>query len=203
MIPVELAEIKTLTVSNYDQVRDELRTGDVLFCSGGSVASRIIRTITRSPYSHVGLVVRMLSIDRILLLESKWPHGVRAVALSSYLNNWKWSGKPYHGHLLVGRHARFNVKHEASVVQLLSELVDSMGQKYKIGRLIRIAVREVIALVGLRFGKLHFKKPACCSEYIYQVYTGLGLPFNLNKNGHVLPVDLACHAEMSLICRLR
>lgn len=83
-------------------------TGDLLLCSGAEPVSRIIQAATRSPYSHVALVVRMLSIDRILLLEVEWPYGVRGVALSSYFKDWNGSGKAYSGHLLVARHARFD-----------------------------------------------------------------------------------------------
>ncbi|MBK9162160.1 MAG: hypothetical protein IPM27_11545 [Nitrosomonadales bacterium] len=57
-----------MPVVDYHDIRDELRNGDLLFCSGNKPVSRAVQAVTNSPYSHVALVVRMLSVDRILLL---------------------------------------------------------------------------------------------------------------------------------------
>lgn len=43
---------------NYKDLRDEAETGDILLCAGESPASRMVRTLTGSQYSHVALLAR-------------------------------------------------------------------------------------------------------------------------------------------------
>ncbi|MQM32499.1 MAG: hypothetical protein CRU78_19210, partial [Candidatus Accumulibacter phosphatis] len=50
--------IARLPILDYDQVRDQLRTGDIVFCSGTYFFSQAIRWFTRSVWSHVGIIYR-------------------------------------------------------------------------------------------------------------------------------------------------
>ena len=50
--------------------------------------------MTDSPWSHVGVVFWLKSIQRVLLLESVESIGVRFAPLSKYLSDYK-KGKPY------------------------------------------------------------------------------------------------------------
>ncbi len=54
----------------YDEIRNELKTGDMVLFSGGGFISRIIQMYTRSKWSHVGLVVKDGWFDMLLLWES-------------------------------------------------------------------------------------------------------------------------------------
>ena len=47
-----------------------LRTGDILLFSGRGVTSEVIRLFTRSPWSHIGMVVRLPECSEPLVLES-------------------------------------------------------------------------------------------------------------------------------------
>ncbi|MFA6465271.1 MAG: hypothetical protein WCT30_05900, partial [Desulfurivibrionaceae bacterium] len=67
---LENKEIKALPVLAYPDVRAQLKSGDMLFTSGDYLISKAIQKMTGSPWSHVGIVFRLDSIDRILLLES-------------------------------------------------------------------------------------------------------------------------------------
>jgi hypothetical protein len=186
----------------YEEARDLIHTGDLLFCSGAKPLSRLIQTATRSPYSHVALVVRMLSIDRLLLLEAEWPYGVRVVSLSSYFKDWNGCGKPYSGNLLVARHAALDGENEEAMALFLSELVDILGNPYSLRRALRIGLRELAALVGLRFRELRLKKATVCSEYIHHAYSRLGINLPWNPKGYILPMDIASHCDISLVCRI-
>lgn len=201
-LPLNLADIRNTAVTPYADARDIIRSGDLLFCSGAKPISRIIQSATRSPYSHVALVVRMLSIDRLLLLEAEWPYGVRAVPLSSYFKDWNGCGMHYPGYLLVARHARLDADNEAALPMFLSELVDNLGRRYSLRRALRIGLREIVALAGLRFRELRLKKATVCSEYIYHAYSRLGIHIPLNHKGYILPMDIANHREISLVCRI-
>lgn len=61
-LPMKQTDIGELTSVTYKGVRPDINTGDFLFCSGTQPLSRIIQTVTGSPYSHVALVVRMWTI---------------------------------------------------------------------------------------------------------------------------------------------
>ena len=84
---LESNEIKELPVLPYSEVRAKLRSGDLLFTSGDYLVSKAIQKVTGSPWSHVGIVFRLDSIDRMLLLESVEDMGVRFAPLFKYL---KW-----------------------------------------------------------------------------------------------------------------
>ncbi|OGS93153.1 MAG: hypothetical protein A2061_04385 [Gallionellales bacterium GWA2_59_43] len=201
-IPQNLAEIAALPVADYRDIRAELRTGDLLFCIGAKPVSRAVQRITHSPYSHVALVVRMLSIDRILLLGAEWPYGVRVVSLSSYLSDWNGSGKPYPGHLVVGRHSGLDLKCDEVLKIFLSELIDVLGQRYSLRRVLRMGLRELAARIGLRFRRLRIKKATVCSEYVHHAMSRLGIKIRWNHKGYILPTDIAADPEVVLVCRL-
>ncbi len=54
----------------YDDIRNDLKTGDMVLFSGGGFVSRIIQMYTRSKWSHVGLIVKDEWFDMLLLWES-------------------------------------------------------------------------------------------------------------------------------------
>lgn len=201
-MPLSLQHIRQVPVTAYPEARATIRTGDLLFCCGAEPLSRIIQTATRSPYSHVALVVRMLTIDRLLLLEAEWPYGVRVVPMSSYFSDWNGSGKAYPGHLLVARHAALDVENEQVLPVFLSELVDALGRPYSLKRLLRIGLREAAALLGMRFRQLHMRKATVCSEYVYHALSRAGIDLPWNNKGCILPHDIASNREMELLCRM-
>ncbi len=54
----------------YSEIRDKLRTGDIVLFSGKGLVSTVIKRFTRSPWSHVGMVIRSIELDMLLLWES-------------------------------------------------------------------------------------------------------------------------------------
>lgn len=81
-------------------LRSRLDTGDVvLFCGAGRVSS-VIKRLTRSRWSHVGMVIRAQDLDLLLLIESttlspltdldtgERRDGVQVVALSERLSRF-------------------------------------------------------------------------------------------------------------------
>ncbi len=64
---------------SYDSIRPKLDTGDLVFFSGQSTASRSIQLVTRSRWSHIGLVVRISAWDQVLLWESTPVHDLKDV----------------------------------------------------------------------------------------------------------------------------
>lgn len=49
---------RPLDVNRYEELEPRLRTGDILLFHGDSRRSRVIEGVTRSKFSHVGMIVR-------------------------------------------------------------------------------------------------------------------------------------------------
>ena len=92
---------------DYAAFRHKIRNGEVLLCSGKAVFSKLIQRATGSIWSHVGFVMRMDSIDRVMVLESVESIGVRTVPLSTYLRDYDSEGHPYKGRMVLLRHKNF------------------------------------------------------------------------------------------------
>jgi len=96
------ADIKSQAVTRYKTIRPKLRSGDLFFCSGNYLISKAIRTFTKSPWSHVGIIFVIKQIDRVLLLESVEDMGVRFAPASNYFEEYEDS-EPYDGNIVLGR----------------------------------------------------------------------------------------------------
>jgi hypothetical protein len=150
----------------------------------------------------VALVVRMLSIERLLLPEAKWPYGVDVVPLSSYFNDWNGSGGSYPGHLLVAPPSAVSIGTDQALSVFLSDMVDALGRFYNSRRLLRIGLREMASLAGLRFNKLRIRKETMCSEYVHHALGRLGIDIPWNHKGYIVPHDIAMHEEVKFLCRI-
>lgn len=66
-----------------------IESGDLLFLRGTSIWSRAIRLRSESPFSHVGLAIRMQPpFDGLCVIESLEPYGVRLVPFSVW-ESWQ------------------------------------------------------------------------------------------------------------------
>ncbi|NKB49152.1 MAG: hypothetical protein GKS02_07285 [Alphaproteobacteria bacterium] len=59
-----------MTDATYAEVRPTLKTGDIVLMGGSSIFSRAIRMLTKSRWSHVGMVINIEQFDTVLLWES-------------------------------------------------------------------------------------------------------------------------------------
>ncbi|MBV9510415.1 MAG: hypothetical protein JO303_09060, partial [Caulobacteraceae bacterium] len=101
-IPSNVLEI--MPPSPYSQVRERLRDGDIVLCQGRDPFSKLIQWSTGSPWSHVGMVFRVDSLDQVIIVESVEKIGVRAVALEDFLSRDSAGAHPYPGKILFVRH---------------------------------------------------------------------------------------------------
>ncbi len=77
-----------MDLTHYLGVREGLKTGDLLVVEGQGLISKVIQWKTKSPYSHVGLLVRfsLLGINRVFLVHSTSKTGIVLLPLSRYLS---------------------------------------------------------------------------------------------------------------------
>jgi len=84
-------------MTHYEEIRDKIRTGDIVLFSGKGKISHGIKMFTKSKWSHVGMALRMPEYDAIFIWEStplsslkdaideRAKHGAQLVLLSERL----------------------------------------------------------------------------------------------------------------------
>lgn len=203
---IAVDKFPSVATTSYDTLRPKLRNGDILICSGSGVFSAMIQQATGSIWSHVGFILRLDSIDRIMLLESVEPIGVRTVRLSKYLTGYD-DERPYPGGLAVIRHKAFQSTVDKSGLTLLAQYaVDQFGYPYDKDEIAKIAARILASKVPFtkkQKAKIAPDKEFICSEYVGRCYESVNLPIQWNQLGFIAPSDFAADPNMSLVAVLK
>ncbi|OPY86393.1 MAG: hypothetical protein A4E72_01673 [Syntrophus sp. PtaU1.Bin208] len=190
---LERREIKALPVLSYTEMRTSLKSGDILFTSGDYLVSKAIQKVTDSPWSHVGIVFRLDSIDRILLLESVEDMGVRFAPLSKYLNDYE-NRKPYKGLAVLGRCQDVT---EETVAGISTFGIDELTQPYD-----KDEIAKILARITLGLGKKERDREYICSELVYECFARAGKIFAYNPKGFISPEDVWADEKLSLVGRI-
>ena len=182
--------LPALTTKTYDELRKEIRSGDILLCSGNAVFSNLIKNATGSIWSHVAFVLRLDAIDRIMLLESVESIGVRAVSLRSYLNDYNGTEQPYPGTMMLARHTDMKAE---NIQNLSKHAVDLLGHPYNTQEIIRIAARISMGSLGINANGIDelTQREFICSEYAYECFQSVGVKIEFDKLGFISPADFA------------
>ncbi len=179
---ITIKELSQLSVVKYHTIRDELRTGDIIFCSGSYMFSRLIQKFTKSVWSHVGIVYKDEKLNRVLVLESEKLIGVRFAPLSKYLKDYHGRNKPYKGFIAIGR---VNVQlAENEMNDLICFGMDELTKPYDNYEIVRIATRILFKL-----GKRADDRKYICSELVYAAFKRAELEFKY-KNKLISPDDI-------------
>ena len=188
-----------LPIKRYKQIRHHICSGDILLCSGNSPFSTLIQKATGSIWSHVGFVLRVDAIGRIMVLESVESIGVRAIPLSNYVRDYNATGKGYPGRLLIARHR--DVKEE-NIANLSRAAVDFLGYPYGKEEIIRIAARIGLHSMGISPTEMNLapQREFICSEYAHACFKSIGITIDYNPMGFIAPVDFARHPLVEMVC---
>lgn len=190
---IESKDIKALPVLSYSDLRAKLKSGDLLFASGDYLVSKAIQAVTDSPWSHVGIVFRLDSIDRILLLESVEDMGVRFAPLSKYLSDYE-NGKSYKGRVVL---ARCKDVDSNTVAGISTFGIDELTQPYD-----KDEIAKILARVTLGIGKKEKDREYICSELVYECFSHAGKEFAYNPKGFISPEDVWVDQKLSLVGRI-
>jgi hypothetical protein len=183
----------------YAAVRPLIQSGDLLLCSGSSPMSKMIQYSTGSHYSHVAFLLRLDTLDRLVVLESVESIGIRACTLGSYVADYNGSGQPYPGSLWIARHAQVNLQ-EARTFQVFScTALDLLGYPYGTQDILDITARIVGAKLGMPPRAVRTDKAYICSEFAYLVYQSIGVSVPYNHENFIAPADFATCAEVTLL----
>ena len=187
-------EIARLAVQRYDDVRRELRSGDLVFCSGSYVFSGLIQRFTRSVWSHVGIVYRDEHLQRVFILESETGIGVRLVPISKYLRDYHGRRRPYRGQIVV---ARVNPEPgDERVRQAVSFGMDLLTKPYDNFEIVRIAAR-----IAFRIGRRTQDRKFICSELVDECYRAAGVRF-ARRDKYISPDDIWRDPSVSMVARV-
>ena len=175
-------EILKLERVQYDAVRSTLKTGDLVFCSGNYLFSRIIQRFTKSVWSHIGMVYYDATLDRMLILESEKLYGVRVAPLSKYMKDYHGKNKPYKGLIAVARMQPELPQEELR--KAISYGMDELTKPYDDWEILRIAFR-----IMFNIGKQVNDRKYICSELVQVCYKQIGTVFNY-RNKIISPDDI-------------
>ena len=171
----------------YREYRDEMKTGDVIACQGFDLGARIIRKVTKSLYSHVGLLVRFTeaSVDRVFVLESLVEKGVLLWPLSRKLSDY--NGKAWWLPLrLTG--ARGTVTRQKKIrTRILRMAMEQLGKQYDLKAIKYMATKYLLRNKRIPEESHH---EFICSELVAYVFDRAALlPPDL-KTSDLTPGDI-------------
>jgi len=199
---ISAKKFPTGTVADYDDIRSEIKSGDILLCSGSGWFSKMIQGSTNSIWSHVGFVMRLDAVDRIMVLESLEPLGVRTVPLRKYLSDYDSKGNAYPGGIAIARHKMFEqIATPYKLMKFGQFAINLFGYPYDKDEIAKIAARIAISHIPFsRSDKTRLKrdKEYICSEYVWECYRSLGIKVEYDKRGFVAPADFAKAKEVNL-----
>ncbi len=205
--PISLTEFPNSAYKAYRWARRMIKNGDVMLCSGSGLFSTLIQEATGSIWSHVGFILRLEEIDRLMVLESVEPIGVRTVPLSKYLQDYDSNGRGYPGGIAILRHRQFAQKaREEGIKKLLSFAVNLFGYPYDKDEIVKIAARILSSKAPfspLAYERIKEDREFICSEYVYRCYREIGIEIKWDKRGFIAPSDFVKDENFELICALK
>jgi hypothetical protein len=187
-------ELQRMTLADYKtNLRPQLQSGDLLFASGNYMFSQTIQQVTKSLWSHVGLIVCIH--DRVLLLESNELMGVRLIPLSRYLHDFS-DNKPYDGMVVLARHHDMS---EAIARQAICAGMDELTQPYN-----HAEVAQIVYRVATNQERQHIATPHAyiCSELVHYCLEQAELPLVIDKRGFISPQNLWEQPQVEFLGRV-
>jgi hypothetical protein len=163
-------ELENEKVVSYKDIRDQLHTGQLVFCSGKYLFSGIIQRLTKSVWSHVAIIYRDEKLGRVLILEAEPFVGIRLIPLSKYLNDYKDNQKPYKGLMFIA-----DVEPKPSERELnkaISFGLDELARPYDNWEIFRILLR-----ILFRWGKKEKNRNYICSELVHDAFRRANIHF--------------------------
>lgn len=161
-------EIKNMQAMPYEKIRDGLKTGDIVFCSGSYAFSGIIQNLTKSVWSHVAVVYKDEELGRVLMLEAEPYVGIRLIPLSTYLHDYKGSKRPYKGQMVIARLQQDLPKEQLN--KGISFGLDALTRPYDNYEIFRIMMR-----ILFRVTKRERNRSYICSELVRDVFAKAGV----------------------------
>jgi hypothetical protein len=184
-------------VVDYRDIRADLRTGDLLLFGGRTWFSHLVEAFSDSPWSHVGMVMRLPQYDFVCLYEATALHdlqdldtqtvhdGVQLVPLSQRVRS-------YHGDISYRKLHGFELN-DTHHHQLLKLRHTFRGRPWEKNNLELIRAMWASIVGPSRHGRVDLSS-FFCSELVSKCYQTLGL---LDSGPQARPCDEYVPADFS------
>ena len=186
----------------YAEVRQVIRSGDLLLCSGSSAMSRMIQAATGSRFSHVAFIMRLDQLDRLLVLESVETRGIRAGTLRAYVEDYNGTGEPYPGTLTIARHLQMNLDESDHWRHVSTTAIDLLNYPYGTLDIMDITARIVGAKLGMAPRPPRTDRTYICSEYCQLILESIGISIPYDTRGFIAPSDFAICPDVTFLCEI-
>ncbi len=161
-------ELKELQKVPYEKIRDNLKTGDIVFCSGSYLFSGIIQRLTKSVWSHVAVIYKDEELGRVLVMEAEPYVGIRLIPLSKYLKDYKGKHRPYKGQMAI---AQLNIPvDKPHLGRGISFGLDELTRPYDNWEIFRIMLR-----ILFKISKRERNRSYICSELVRDIFAKAGV----------------------------
>ena len=163
--------------TRFDKLRDTIEDGDVILFRGRTSLGRLIRWVTRAPYSHAGLAGWWE--DRLMVMEAKRA-GVVASRLSHVVAQYRGQAELFRA---VGA---LDPSRKAAVAAAREEL----GKHYATWAVFRIWRRLWFRIPG-RHDPTKPREKFVCSGYVNNAWLSGGVSLVPDQKGIPTPGELA------------
>jgi hypothetical protein len=180
----------------FNDIKDNLQSGDMILCSGNYPVSKIIREVTNSEYSHVGILHE--TFDEIVVLESVESEGVRCVNFETKYLSCYGSLDRYNGKIDIIRHSKIKELNYNCMIKLIRKANDLVGHMYNNEEIWDIAVR---IMMNRHSGHPVDHGKYICSEYVYFCFRAAGIQLYYDDRGFISPKNILEDENVELIYR--
>jgi len=180
--PITKKILKELPDYRYENIRDYLKTGQIVFCSGAYAFSGIIQKLTKSTWSHVAVIYKDEALGRVLVLEAEPSFGIRLIPLSKYLRDYKGTKRPYKGQMAI---AQLNIPvAKEQLDRGISFGLDELTRPYDNYEIVRIMMR-----ILFHISKREKNRAYICSELVRDIFAKAGIIFRY-KDTYISPDNI-------------
>ena len=161
----------------YEDIRSQIKDGDVLMFKGRYLHSSIIRGLTRSFYSHAGIAVWW---NRRLMVMEAVERGVRILPLSRKIGRYR------------GDVEWFCSKKEISERDRLRMIIfaqEELGKSYARWREIFFGWKILLRRDLSEKDELRRENKLYCSQYVARIYNAIGLDLKKNRDDRFMSPD--------------
>lgn len=158
---------------NYDEIRSDMKDGDVLMFKGTGWLSTLIKSKTNSVYSHAGIVAWWG--DRLMVLEAVGK-GLEARPISYNLKKYEGGFDYYKSKKDIPAETR---------QKMLTYAQLQLGKKYATMRMVKFFFK---VMLGFKFSQEEKDDTAgvsgeyFCSHYVAAIYNSVGIDLQVNMS---------------------
>lgn len=167
---------------NYEVIRHEFQTGDLIFFSGNHWLSNLIRLRSKGAWSHAGIVVRIEEIDRVFLVESILEVGVRMIPMSFIIKDYDGHNHHYDGRVAW---ARYNGLTPANALTIKEFVLDNLSKQYDRKEYSRILWRTITGKA-----KIFHDTKYTCSEYVFEAFKRAKIYLKYERGDFISPAAI-------------